>query len=235
MDVQNNYTSLLSATSNTRDLGGYPALNGASPVNNRIWRSDAPTDRNEADERLLTERGITTIIDLRTGWEAEKKPCAYAGAEGFEYHHVPVSAGSVPPASLEEVPYSYLEIAMQAAQVFRMIAEADSGVLVCCTAGKDRTGVISALLLLACGVDRRYVVEDYAVSREYNRTRLEQYLSEHPELDRRIVLANEASMERFIDLIYERFGSVQEYFGQSGLTAAQFSRIRGKLLAAGGA
>ena len=84
MDVQNNYTSLLSATSNTRDLGGYPALNGASTVKNRIWRSDAPTARNEADERLLTKRGITTIIDLRTAWEAEKKPCAYAGAEGFE-------------------------------------------------------------------------------------------------------------------------------------------------------
>ena len=102
--------------------------------------------------------------------------------------------------------------------------------MVCCTAGKDRTGVVCAMLLLACGADREAIAADYALSREHNRLRLEKYLSEHPDTDRRIVLANEASMERFIELFYEKYGSIGEYFRRAGLSPAHLSGIREKLL-----
>ena len=226
------YHSLLSATFNTRDLGGYPAAEGRETVRNRIWRSDAPTDWDETDEKRMKDLGITTVIDLRTERGVRKKPCAYAGRDGFTYYNIPISTGSIPPDTLEEVPLSYMEIAgrKEAAEVFRIIAGADGGVLICCTAGKDRTGVVSALLLLACGADRRTVVEDYALSREYNRLRLEKFLAEHPEVDRKIVLANEASMEKFIDLFTERFGSMENYFRQAGLSPEHLAGIRRKLL-----
>jgi len=226
------YKSLLSSTANTRDLGGYPAAAGKTTVRNRIWRSDAPTAWNDADEQLLKKLGITAVIDMRTDGEIARKPCAFSRRDGFAYSHIPIAAGSTPPDSLEAVPVTYLEIAAQkeTADVLRTIAESRAGVLFCCAAGKDRTGVISALLLLACGVDSQTIVNDYAVSREYNRLRLEQYLAEHPGIDRRIVLANEASMRRFLILFHDCYGSIEAYFEQSGLSSLHLARIRGKLL-----
>ena len=230
--MMNLYKSILSSAFNTRDLGGYPAFSGKTTVKNRIWRSGALTVWNESDAKLLKDLGITTIIDLRTNQEVERKPCIYSGKNGFDYYHFPITIGSVPPDTLEEVPVSYLQIAVQkeTSDILRTIADAGEGVLFFCTAGKDRTGVISALLLLACGVDRQRIVDDYAVSREYNRLLLEKYLSEHPEVDRQVVLANESSMERFIDLFLDRFGSVEAFFEQSDLSLEHLSRIRKKLL-----
>ena len=226
------YQSLLATTTNTRDLGGYPTSDGRITVRNRIWRSDIPAVWNEADAERLKTLGIATIIDLRTDGEVARKPCAYAEVDGFTYYRFPITAGSVPPPTLEEVPESYLEITTQkeAVDAIRMIADAGTGVLYGCTAGKDRTGVISAILLLACGVDLQTIVEDYVISREYNKTRLERFLAEHPEVDRRIVLANEVSMERFLEMFDQEFGSVEGYFMKVGLAEEHVSAVRDKLL-----
>lgn len=226
------FHSLLSATTNTRDLGGHLTASGQRTACNRIWRSDAPRAWNAADDALLRKHGITAIIDLRTREETEKHPCAYAETRGFAYHHFPITAGSVPPSTLEEVPLSYMEIAAQkeTAAALIAIAEADRGTLFCCTAGKDRTGVIAAILLSACGVDQKTIIEDYAVSREYNRERLEKYLAEHPEVKREVVLANEKSMERFLSMLLDRYGSVESYFSFLGLSCAHLDKIRHKLL-----
>ena len=226
------YQSLLSSTTNTRDLGGFPISAGRWTQRNRIWRSDAPVVFCETDEQRLKNLNITTIIDLRTDSETERRPCAYAGRPGFTYQHFPITAGSVPPDTLEEVPFTYLQIAQQheAAEAIHAVASSDTGVLFCCTAGKDRTGVIAALLLSACGVDRQLIIEDYAVSRYYNQDRLERYLAEHPETDRRIVLANETSMDRFLALAASHFGGINHYFEQSGLSPADLALIRRKLL-----
>ncbi len=222
---------LLSGTCNTRDLGGLPAAAGIFTLPDRVWRSDAPVKWDDGDARLMRERGITTVIDLRTEAERQKTPCTFDGAEGFDYRPVPITAGSVPPSSLEAVPSSYMEIAMSpgTARALRWTAEAEGGVLVSCTAGKDRTGVVSAILLLACGAEREAIVRDYALSREYNRVRLEKYLSEHPETDRRTVTANEGSMEAFLSLFLDRFGSAEGFFDRAGL-ADCLEGIRRKLL-----
>ena len=68
------------------------------------------------------------------------------------------------------------------------------------------------------------------VSREYNRLRLQQYLADHPEIDRRIVLANESSMRRFLKLFHDGFGSIETFFEKSGPSSLHLARIRGKLL-----
>ncbi|MBR1585995.1 MAG: tyrosine-protein phosphatase [Clostridia bacterium] len=226
--------SLLESSLNTRDLGGYPTADGRRTRPDVVWRSDAPAHPTARDIQLLLRRGITTIIDLRTPAEVEKAPEELAGAPGFHYGHFPITEGSVPPPTLEDVPQSYLHIAGsdQMPGVFRFLAEADGGALVHCTAGKDRTGVVSAILLLLCQVERDVIIRDYAVSREYNKARLEQFLARHPEVDRRVVLANEVSMDRFITLFENRYGSAAQYLAALGLTPDQIRAIRTKLLGA---
>lgn len=226
------YKSLLSCSLNTRELGGFRTAGGGTTRKGVIWRSDAPEAPSAEDiDKLLSNR-ITTIIDMRTAAEAERAPCGFADIAGFEYHHFPITEGSGVPESLEAVPHSYMDIATaeNMSDVLKCIAEAPAGVLFHCTAGKDRTGVVSAIILMACGVDRESIVSDYVVSREYNKKRLAAFLAAHPEVDRNIVLANEKSMNGFIDLFSERFGGVEGYFEQLGLTAQHLKAIRRKLI-----
>ncbi len=226
------YKSLLLSTSNTRDLGGLEAAGGKATVKNRIWRSDVPRIRNAEDIAALKRRGITSVIDLRTTGEKERTPCALSASEGFDYFSCPIRVGTTPPSSLEEVPDCYLQIALQkeTADALRYAARAAGGIMIHCTAGKDRTGVLCAIILTACGVGDGLIVSDYAVSREFNREQLERYLAGHPGTDRRIVTANERSMEGFLRLFRARFGSAEGYFAEAGLSGECLALIREKLL-----
>ncbi|MBO7394917.1 MAG: tyrosine-protein phosphatase [Ruminococcus sp.] len=226
------YKSLLSCSHNTRELGGMKTYDGRVTRKGVIWRSDVPSEPSNDDISLLRSNCITTIIDMRTEAEAEKFHCGFADIAGFEYLHFPITEGSGVPESLDAVPLSYMDIAAaeNIPKVWQSIAEAELGVLFHCTAGKDRTGVVSAVILLLCGVDRDTIVSDYVLSREYNKKRLEAFLAAHPEVDRNIVLANEKSMNRFIDLFTARYKTVENYFRSIGLTSEQAAMIRSKLI-----
>lgn len=226
------YKSMLSSSYNTRELGGFKTADGSITKNNVYWRSDVPSAPQADDIIKLLSSHITTIIDMRTETERAKTPDTLSELSEFEYHHFPIVEGSGVPESLEAVPLSYMTIATaeNMPKVMKVIAEAEQGVLFHCTAGKDRTGVVSAIILMTCGADRESIVRDYVISREYNHKRLEAFLAAHPEVDRNIVLANEKSMNGFIDLFTERFGTVDNYFEEIGLSAEYADMIRNKMM-----
>ncbi len=226
------YKSLLSCSLNTRELGGKKTADGNITKFGVFWRSDVIADQTAEDIEKLLECRITTIIDMRTEEELLKTPNGLADLKGFKYYHFPITEGSGVPESLEAVPVSYISIAAaeNMPKVMKVIAEAPEGVLFHCMAGKDRTGVVSAVILMACGVERDIIVSDYVVSREYNKKRLKAFLEAHPEVDRNTVLANEKSMSGFIDLFTLRFGSIEGYFEHIGLSAEHADMIRNKLL-----
>ena len=228
--------SILESTLNTRELGMY-RIQGTKhyTISNRIYRSDRCETLSTIDKQHLLDRGITTIIDLRSEQEAEVKPSAFATDSDFMFFHYPIVEGMLPPNSLEDVPLSYMEIAHANCMpdVFKTIADAKSGVLFHCTAGKDRTGVVSAILLALAGVSDADIVYDYVISREFNKKRLEAYLKEHPEIDREIVLANEKSMRSFLELLRKKHNSVEQYLSDIGVTDSEIQRLKNKLVKEG--
>ena len=131
--------SLLQTTLNTRNLGGHKTLDGRVTTFDRIWRSDHPLCPSPEDVRLLREKRITTIIDMREPVHAGPKPNGFMNLEGFDFYIFPVSEGSKVPESVEAVPGSYLKIAcapnMQ--NIFRTMAEAETES--CTTAQPERT------------------------------------------------------------------------------------------------
>lgn len=213
------YKSLLETTNNTRAVSG------------RIWRSDVIAEMTREDEAMLKAKGMTTVIDLRNEDEVTKHPCALKDKADFEYHNFPIAEGAMPPPSLEKVPCSYMRIAgsMNVGAVFNTIAHAREGVIFGCTAGKDRTGVVTAVLRLLAGDEDETIIKDYAVSREYNKKRLEAFLAEHPEFDRSVIMAQEVSMERFLELFRERYVSAEDYLQGLGLDDKEIQAIRDKL------
>ena len=226
------YKSLLSCSHNTRELGGIKTADGGITRYGVFWRSDTLSVPTAEDIEKLRKNHITTVIDMRTEAERLRAPCGLADTAGFEYHHFPIAEGSGVPESLEAVPLSYMTIASaeNIGKIWRTMAEAEGGVIFHCTAGKDRTGVVSAIILMLCGAEHDAIVEDYTVSREYNKKRLEAFLAAHPEVDRNIVLANEKSMNRFIDLFKKRYDSAEKYFEAVGLTSRYAEMIQNKLI-----
>lgn len=224
--------SLLETTQNTRELGGYVIRDGLATRRNSLWRSDVQNYPCEEDVALLKERGITTIIDLRGDKDIARKPSGFANVEGFTYINCPIIEGSGVPESVEKVPVSYLAIAQaeNMPKVFQAIANAKSGVMFNCTAGKDRTGVVSAILLLHAGVSDADIIENYVLTREYGRERLELVHKNFPEVDMNIVTPRAWFMEEFLRLFREKFGTTESYFKGLGFEAEEIERIRKKLV-----
>lgn len=171
----------LDGTVNTRDLGGWPLPPGGVTRSGRVWRSDAFTHATGRDLDTLAGQRVRTVIDLRTAAERQQEPHPLEGDGRFEVVHVdlfaPVLAaflrgeiGGDPydlrthyRASFERALPGYLEVFER---ISRALDVHDGPVVVHCTAGKDRTGLIAALLLHGAGVPLTDVARDYALTAE---------------------------------------------------------------------
>lgn len=225
--------SLLKTTQNTRDLGGYRTKDGTLTKEEVLLRSDVQNYPGEEDYDYLKRHKITTIIDMRSARDVARKPSGFAEKEGFAYYNLQIEEGSGVPESMAAVPGSYMKIASAKAmpEVFRCIANAKSGVMFNCTAGKDRTGVVSAILLLHAGVSDKDIVDNYVLTKEYGRERLKLVHKNFPEVDMSIVTPCEMFMEEFLRLFRERYEDADNYFKSIGLDDEEIHRIQSSLTA----
>ena len=183
--------SLLSTTLNTRFVreGSY-----------RYIRSDVPDKLNEDDIAWLLEHNVRTIVDLRAPQEAAKRPCPLAAHPAFTYHSSPVSTGDIVPLCPEDVPRSYMAMADDTMeQIIRLVEAAPTNVMYFCNAGKDRTGVLSALLLQRMGASRQEIVDNYLITAENLREMLAAFVAQRPELSLSVVTPRAWYMETFLD------------------------------------
>ena len=182
--------SLLCSTLNTRRV---------FPDSDRFLRSDAPCVLEESDVAWLRSHEVRTLIDLRSAEEVAARPCALEGRDGFTVLHLPMSCGGALPAEAQAVPQSYLSMLnVQTRRVLDAIESAETNAMFFCTAGKDRTGVVAALLQLRRGVAREQIVADYMASREYLAELLQSYCASHPGMDPCIVIPQERYMLGFL-------------------------------------
>lgn len=217
---------LLSKTLNTRDLGGYPIDCGGVTAYKAFLRSDVPIQVSDDDIELLLSNNITTIVDLRSDYETESKPCALKNHKKFEYYHCKIYGDGYLPESIEEVPISYFKMVDEQKTILntmKVFAKAKGGVLYCCTAGKDRTGVISALLLLLADVSKTDILVDYQISRVYLGSMLQQFCESNKNVDINIITPKVEYMEKFLDMFQKKYNTVEEYFFQIGLSGSEIN------------
>jgi protein-tyrosine phosphatase len=155
---------------NLRDLGGLPIEGGGETLPGRLLRSDSPHQLTGAGRRALIDIGVGTVVDLRTTSEREKHPSLLVEVEGMRCVHAPIfSDDDEFPEDLTTATDVYTwwleERTHGIAGALRAVADSESApVLVHCHAGKDRTGVVVALLLRLAGVGVDAVADDYALS-----------------------------------------------------------------------
>ena len=224
---------------NARDLGGLPTADGATRFG-RVVRSDDLSRLTQAGRWAMFDHGIATIVDLRAASELRMSPPAFGDHPG--YRHLSMLEEN-PDRSSEEGrvgdSYVWLLDAMRAriGVILGAIADAPpGGVLVHCFAGKDRTGIVSALLLSVAGVGREAIAEDYALSRPGLVPMLEEWLAAEPDPKARDYMRSRfecdpETMRAVLEHVDERHGSVAGYLANIGVDAAAQSRLRARLLA----
>jgi len=161
---------------NFRDLGGYPTRDGAHVRWRRMFRSDGLQALTEADvAQLCDELSLASVVDLRSTAEISNDGRGLLADAPIGFHHLPFfdgdTKGYVPPPdmTLANLYLAMIERATEPiAAAIRVMAdtEPEGSAVYHCAAGKDRTGVLSAILLSLLGVDDELIVADYALSQE---------------------------------------------------------------------
>lgn len=183
-------SSLLHSTKNTRVL---------PTGTNQYFRSDFPENLTDEEIQWLLDNDIITIVDLRSDEEIAKKPCRLKEIEGFTYFHLPVTGGGDTPKSIGHLHTVYREmIDDKMKNIINVIMNAESKVLYFCTAGKDRTGVVSALILKRLGFSDEIIVDDYMESKDNLMDMLIAYVDIHPEVDIEIITPHRDTMEQLL-------------------------------------
>jgi protein-tyrosine phosphatase len=219
---------------NFRDLGGYEGAGGRRVRWRTLFRADGLTRLTPTDLARLSELGLRTVIDLRTADEVGRGRIDPDHPE-LAYHHLPMM-DVLPPA--EELPRwaDPLFVAGQYRDMLRsgaaaitaalgLLADAGSFPLTYhCMAGKDRTGVLSALVLELLGVADEDIVGDYALSGEAMPRMIASLRAAEPERSKEyeagaaaMVAAEPASMARFLEVFRAEHGSVEAYVASLGL------------------
>ena len=251
----------LQGSFNFRDLGGYPGRGGRLTRWGRLYRADALHELTAADVAHLRHLGLRTIVDLRTERELARSGRGPLEPEGVAFHHLAVvqegvrgdgtsdraavgeAVAAPAPAGddLAERYLWYLDVGRASlVEALTILGGEEHYPLVFhCAAGKDRTGVLAALILSILGVGRDVIVADYVITAERLRFIMERWLAD-PEFAERMAkvpatrFSVEAlTMEGFLDQLQIRYGGAREWALDAGIPAEVLDRMDDLLLEPG--
>ena len=228
---------------NFRDLGGYPTRDGRTIKWRRLFRSDAIHHMTDGDvEYVSNTLRVVTVVDLQNPDQIQNCPIPSA-----QYHNIPFLEGmaagvlsNTDQDPVERLTATYLWILRNAgeqiAYALNILAKGDNlPAVVHCSAGKDRTGVLSALVLGILGVSEKDIIEDYATTNqviteiirrlsaipgnEHLRSRPATYFQAHPKV-----------MESVLAEIQNVYGDAVSYVKSQGVSESTIAQLQRVLL-----
>lgn len=232
----------IQGTYNIRDLGGYDA-GGAVTLWRRVLRADGLHRIDEEGMDVLIREGVASVIDLRSSVERAAQPNPFSLNDRVRYHSVSLFDSLAPTYgpqtdTLYELYVRALSERRAAiADVLTLIADAEGDtVLFHCTAGKDRTGLIAALLLGNAGVGAEIIVDDYALTKEMIAPLLEDILQNaalhgtDAEGLKPLLACAPETMRATLAHIVAEYRSIAGYLAHAGLSDAASARLRARLV-----
>jgi protein-tyrosine phosphatase len=243
-----NRTIDLAGCLNFRDLGGYPTADGRVVRWRQVFRSDALHHLTAADvAQLRDDLRLGDVIDLRSSAELRSEGRGALAAETMRFHHHPLFDGDAPKTvpspemTLIDRYFLLAEFAKRPiAKVITTLAETDAPAVYHCAAGKDRTGVVSAILLGILGVPDEIIVADYAATQENLDAIIERLMSTEgyqtmlSALPPDTLHAEPQTMLAFLERMTGAYGSMQSYAESAGVPAESLARLRARLVSNAG-
>lgn len=247
----------LASADNFRDIAGiaapYRTTEGKAVRRGVLYRSNE-LQLTDEDARSLGALGLTAVYDLRDQHEIDAHPDV--SVPGADWHHLEVLGIPMDSVRELETPDAATEVMHEVyrrfvdhegaraafADLLTRIARTEGPQLFHCTAGKDRTGWASVLLLSVLGVPEEVVLEDYLLTNTFSSGTREKYLGlvrEHLGADKvevyeRVMVADEGYLRTAYDAVEATYGSLGAYLSAGlGLDDAVLARLRDRLLAPG--
>lgn len=221
---------------NLRELGGYPC-DGGITKSGVFLRGDSTATLTPGDTKFLLDYGLGTVVDLRSQGEIDANPCAVAEHPDIEYHIIPlIPRGEgdatkirVTGGTLQEFYMLCLEnSAEEFAKVFNIFADAKKCVMFNCTVGKDRTGMIAALLLMLCGVSDEDIIANYQVSHTYIKKSIQ--LRQVVNMESDFMQSRPETIEGVLAYIRDKFGGAREYLIHCGVRDEGLEAIKSRFI-----
>ena len=231
----------LDSVQNLRDLGGYSTKEGRKTKWGIFLRSGDMSAMTKDDQAALLRQGIRCVIDLRMAKEIAIAPNVFSdskkvaffnhdfwGTRFDDYRSKRKSA--TPEEKLSDLYCAGLEInGFVMAAVMKTLASSEGSFVFHCRSGKDRTGLVAALLLVIAGVPDEVVAKDFGLSTTY--------LSE-PELTEDDLKKPGAyqkgsapeTMMLTLDFLRDRYGGVEGYLRDQGVSVSEIESVREKIL-----
>ena len=239
----------LDGVDNIRDLGGLPTDDGGTTRRGVLLRASTLQHLAHADaERLASEVGVRMVIDLRDPVEVEREGRGPLATLVEGYANLTIRSGDALPADvvpdavemqidLAQHYASYLDASTEEIlSIARLVIDAANHVaLFHCAAGKDRTGVVAAVLLDAAGVTEEAIVADYVATqanadRIFARLRRLESYRYLDELPAHIRTAEPETMQRFLDMLYSDHGGAAAWLRDHGLGADELTALRAAIV-----
>lgn len=246
--------------SNFRDLGGYATTDGRRVRWGRLYRSDDLSELTEADVARLERVGLRLVIDLRSPNERAGEPDRLPKGAAPDVVHLPVHGIRIEPVEIRErirtgkvdgIDFDRMlvdanadfvrEFDAEYAAMLGLVAQADAlPTLVHCTAGKDRAGFATAVVLMALGVPRETILYDYMLTNAFTAVQIRQTLRSiylislfrtDPELVEPVLQARPHYLQAAFDAIDQQWGSPELYLQRAlGLDESERARLQNALL-----
>jgi protein-tyrosine phosphatase len=240
----------LRGADNVRDLGGLPTRDGRRTREGRLIRSASVQELTELDIEWLVDRiGVRMIVDLRLPEEAEPRALGPLAQRVGAYANLPFRSPGM--ASVDVIPdavdidllthyIGFLEAsAPEIVAAVRLLADpSNQPALFHCAAGKDRTGVLAALVLDAVGVEEEAIVADYALSEAHmdrviaRLSRVSWYREALSRLPAGVHMAEPETMRRFLGHLRAEHGGAARWLTGHGLEPATLDALRSSLVGA---
>jgi protein-tyrosine phosphatase len=237
---------------NLRDIGGYTSRSGQKIRYNRLLRSGNLDQVPAKSQTRLLTYGVNYIIDVRDQWEQAKYPNVFTNIVEVRYQNIPFigdshlkdneSQGKMGEADSLSDTYAFLldNCKEQVVNIIQAIAQSSKVdcTIVHCVAGKDRTGLIIALLLAALDIPSKTIVQDYALSGIWSNELENQWQVEDDDPQemmkrKRDAAATKEIMKRTLLYLQENYGGINDYLDAIGCDNSLREKLQNQLLDSG--
>lgn len=228
---------------NCRELGGMPGSNGCTFKNRVIIRSGSPSFASRKAFTELKDYGVKTVIDLRSKAELEHYGNPFREDEDTHFYNIPLFVGD--PDAAEDPTMAFLEthtmgdfyvmmareLGKEVVEVMRVFIRETSGItLIHCAHGKDRTGVITALLYVLIGAEPEDIVLNYKVSYDYAKDFLDPLIKDRVENMRHTLRSDESNMVTFLEFIAKEYDyKAENYLIENGMTKEEIEVLKKRI------